>query len=177
MNSDLPEDFRALSHRMDKVGRHIKASKCKYQWRFQLEGQDHSVDFYVSRFSRKKKLILDGNIVSEIKGGGPGTSYPFLIGQHSFFVYQLTRSSFDLRFEHHSFQSFMYRDKNPPAAPSGNTRDPFQYVDPFAANVSVGEDDFREEDYDYSPPPRSAVSKSFVDRSPFSSPWNQPYNH
>ena len=114
-------DFTALSYDTIKVGRHIKASKIRHSWRFEIASQEHTVDFYVSRLSRKKKLIVDGLIQLETKGSGSGVQIPVKIGSHMLSINEVGKGTYDIRFNNRSFQSYMAGKRSQSLA----GRDPF----------------------------------------------------
>ena len=64
--------FRPIDYQVIKVGRLIKASKVRYTWDFELDQKRHTVHRFVSKVSRKEKIIVDGNVADrafEFEGG------------------------------------------------------------------------------------------------------------
>lgn len=122
--------FKALAFNKYKVGKVIKASKVRHSWRFELEDAEHTIDLYVSRMSRKRKVIADGSITLEFKGKSMGASFPVKIGRHNLSIFQVSAGNFDLRYNNRSFQSLLLNTGRQSFA-GGSKRDPFATGDPF----------------------------------------------
>ena len=64
--------FKPIDYQVIKIGRLIKASKVRYTWDFELDKKRYTVHRFVSKVSRKEKIIVNGDMtgrVFEFEGG------------------------------------------------------------------------------------------------------------
>ena len=68
----------ALDYYEDDIGKHVKASKRRFMWKFTIAGQLHQLNCDLSILSGKVQLVCDGRILknAELIDG--------LVFQHSF---------------------------------------------------------------------------------------------
>ncbi|PFH36631.1 hypothetical protein BESB_048230 [Besnoitia besnoiti] len=59
------DDVEALYAGVDLIGQTIEGSKVKYTWLLTIKGTRHKVEFFHSKISGKKRLILDGRVIYE----------------------------------------------------------------------------------------------------------------
>ena len=55
--------MRSPQYQVDHIGRHMKSSKLRHAWTFFLEATELKVELEHSRFSGKKKILVDGKLV------------------------------------------------------------------------------------------------------------------
>ena len=68
--------FKPIHFNEANVGRHIKSTKKRLTWKFELDNHEHTIEFYISRLSKKRTILLDGDIKHKTKDAGVGTTYP-----------------------------------------------------------------------------------------------------
>jgi hypothetical protein len=73
--------FNPILFDLSNVGKRIKSSKKRLSWRFELDGTEHLVEFYVSRFSGKRTILLNGDIKHKTKHSGVGVTYPIKLNR------------------------------------------------------------------------------------------------
>lgn len=100
----------ALFFEERSVGKHLKFTKKRFTWKFEIDGKEYILDLFLSRLTGKKKIRLNGDIQVEsntplIIGGG----FPIQIGSHRLMVILIGDSTFDLRIDNTSFQSLYAR--------------------------------------------------------------------
>jgi hypothetical protein len=164
----------ALFFEERSVGKHLKFTKKRFTWKFEIDGKEYILDLFISRLTGKKKVRLNGDIKIEsntplVLGGG----FPLQIGSHRILVLLIADSTFDLRIDNTSFQS-LYMRGNMNAHTTGlhTVTDPWAsissqptgYYQAFARRDDEREDPFRgrsyEEPYRYESLPRSLPKKS-----------------
>jgi len=57
--------IQALYYDVCDIGKHIKKSKRKFTWRFSIDGKEHTIEFYTSVLSGKRKIIHNGSVLYE----------------------------------------------------------------------------------------------------------------
>lgn len=87
------------------VGKHVKSTKKKFTWKFELNNQEHQVDMYCSRVTGRRKVLLNGDIRYESNAlGGIGITYPFRFERSIIMVVQTGDCDFDLRIDNFSLE-------------------------------------------------------------------------
>ena len=95
------------------VGKHVKSTKKRFTWRFELNNREHQVDLYCSRISGKRKVLLDGDIRYEsCAPGGIGVTYPFRFEKSIIMVVQTGECDFDLRIDNFSLEVLAKKQKS-----------------------------------------------------------------
>ena len=85
---NMSASFKPIYHECNNVGKRVKSSKKRYQWKFSLENREHTLDLYVSKLSGKRKVMLNGEIkFNGKKQGGILFSYAFKIGRTTVMVF------------------------------------------------------------------------------------------
>ena len=109
----MPVNFKPLSSEVYNVGKHFKSSKKRFMWKFELNEEPHVIDLYVSRFSGKRKVLLDGDIQLETKDSSlaVGTHYPVRVGYYTLHIYEPFHYMFDLRCGNLSFHNILNKQK------------------------------------------------------------------
>ena len=94
-----------------KVGKRIKASKKKYSWSMSISGQDLTVDLYISKLSRKIKLLIN-NETEHMGKQTKGIPFqkPFSFHGHELNLIQQGKI-FDLRIDGVSFDFLHMQNK------------------------------------------------------------------
>ena len=102
----MPKNFKPLACDVQNVGKHIKSTKKRFLWRFELDLKEHEIILYLSKLSGKRKILLNGDIHSnEKKSSSTFGSYPLRIGAHSLLVFEIDDNKFDLRVDNLSFEA------------------------------------------------------------------------
>lgn len=103
----MPTGVRALYFEELNIGKRIKSSKKKFAWKLELDGLEFSVELYISSWSKKVKVIVNGDIKhSAQRTSGSTFSCPVRIRSHELVVVQLG-DLFDLRIDNVSFHSLI----------------------------------------------------------------------
>jgi hypothetical protein len=50
-------------YRCEEVGAHLRSSKLRHLWEFSFEGKVHSVELFVSKFTNKRKILVDKRVI------------------------------------------------------------------------------------------------------------------
>lgn len=110
----MSKSLKALLFDKQSVGKHIKSSKKRFLWRFEIDGNQHQVDLYCSRLSGRRKLFFDGDLKHDTyTTGGMGASYPIRYGRHVFLIVQVGDCDYDLRIDNISFREILSKQKGP----------------------------------------------------------------
>lgn len=107
----MSNSFKPLLFDSLNVGKRVKSSKKRFTWKFELDEHEHTIDFYVSKLSGKRKLLLDGDIKLEARRTASYGSYPLRIGRHSLLIYEVDDNIFELRVDNVSFESTYMRSR------------------------------------------------------------------
>lgn len=101
----MSQNVKFISFDKVSVGKHVKATKKKFTWKFELNEREHQVDLYYSRVSGRRKVLLNGDIRYESDElGGIGVSYPFRFERSIIMVVQTADYDFDLRIDNFSLE-------------------------------------------------------------------------
>mmetsp|Transcript_15002 Transcript_15002/g.15018 ORF Transcript_15002/g.15018 Transcript_15002/m.15018 type:complete len:136 (+) Transcript_15002:13-420(+) len=103
----MSESFKPLHFDALNVGKMIKRTKRKYSWKFELDGIVYTLDFYVSKLSGKRKILLNGEIKLNTKNTTNFSIYPVKIYSHKLYIHQIGDNQYDLRFENLSFDDLL----------------------------------------------------------------------
>jgi hypothetical protein len=94
----------ALCFEERNVGKHLKFTKKRFTWKFELEKTQFTIDLFISRVSGKKKILVNGDIKVETSNPMPlGSSFPLRYGIHKLQVICIGDNSYDLRIDGLSF--------------------------------------------------------------------------
>ncbi|CDJ38859.1 hypothetical protein, conserved [Eimeria tenella] len=124
------EEVEAIGASIDYVGQTIEASKVKYQWHFRIAGVNHRVEFFHSKISGRKKILMDGQLIyaqQQLRSAGFEHSWP-LQGHLLSLIYEPHLQAFALRVNGLGFQLF-YR----PGTILNSQHDASLYRDPPSA--------------------------------------------
>lgn len=117
------------------VGKHVKSTKKRFTWKFELNNREHQVDLYCSRISGKRKVLLDGDIRYESCAlGGIGVTYPFRFERSIIMVVQIGECDFDLRIDNFSLEVLAKKQKSQQAP-----KNPFEQTHMGQSNVRQSE--------------------------------------
>ena len=129
----MPKNFKPLAYEVNNVGKHIKSTKKKYLWKFELDNKEYEITLYISKLSGKRKILLNGDIHStEKRSSSTFGSYPLRIGTHSLLVFEVDDNKFDLRVDNLSFEATYNSQK----LTTG-----YSYDDPFSETKNPYQDD------------------------------------
>lgn len=101
----MSNSFQAHSYQIIPIGRYIKSSKTKHSWTFSLEGEQYSVEFFNSKVSGKRKILLNGEVQVSFKKSIPGETVPLKIGSHYLLLTKTGKGTYDLRCDNISFSA------------------------------------------------------------------------
>lgn len=103
----MPNSFKPLKYDSINVGKHIKSSKKRHSWKFELDSKEHQIDLFVSRISGKRTMIVDGSKKIETRKAGLDydTTYPTKIGVHPVILHEFDGGKFDLTVGSSSFEA------------------------------------------------------------------------
>jgi hypothetical protein len=98
--------FKPLEKTLFNVGRRIKSTKIRYTWKFELEGNLYEIDLFVSKLSRKRKILINGNIYAEEKKKKFSICcYNIKIGTHLIELNEVDNNLFEMKMDATSFES------------------------------------------------------------------------
>lgn len=104
MNSDFVPHLVSVSH----VGRHIKSTKIRYTWKFDLETKKYELDLYLSRLSGKRKISINGVVYAhEKKVRNTLANYILAIGGHKVEATERRENFFELLVDGIVFESLL----------------------------------------------------------------------
>jgi len=83
-------------------------------WEFVLNAKYHKVEMFHSKLSGKKKLVMDGQVLTESKGYSNEFSYSFKIDKNYFNVIQMAADRFEMRIDNRSFHLIQTEEKFKP---------------------------------------------------------------
>lgn len=96
--------FEPLGFEVYNIGKHIKPSKKRFQWKFHLDGKEHIVELISSFLSCKRKALVDGNIVFEAKKHSRSPKvYSLSVLKHQIMIYEFSYQKCDLHCDNISF--------------------------------------------------------------------------
>ncbi|OMJ71189.1 hypothetical protein SteCoe_30685 [Stentor coeruleus] len=108
----MSKSFKPISLEILNVGKLIKKSKKHFCWKFELDGNQLSLDLYSSRISGKRTIVLEGNKIIETKASGIGSKYEVPIPKHKVIIYEITNAHFDMQIDYKTFSSTLASLKN-----------------------------------------------------------------
>lgn len=150
-------EVRAISYAAINVGKRIKASKKKFSWVLMVNNQELVIDLYVSKLSRKLKVVVN----NEIKQTGKRTKGALFQFTYDFEGRQINLmqqgKGFDLRVDSVSFDYLHMKEK---------TKEEFKYE--FKPH-DEDEDEKRSESSDSSPLPEPVKGNN-----PFDDMFDEP---
>lgn len=100
-------NIKNLFHDKRYVGRTVKSSKIYYVWEFVLEGKLMKVELFQSVVSGKKKLVLNGNMLTEEESYSADFIYQFSVKQHLIEVEQKGLEKFEMVIDKKSFKTLL----------------------------------------------------------------------
>ena len=104
-NQELPK-FTPIKSVVMHVGRRIKSSKIRYTWEFKLESGRYSIDLLVSRFSGKRRILVNGNLhANEKRSKSFLSGYIFKIGNYKIEIKEIQDNRFEMTIDGKSFQT------------------------------------------------------------------------
>jgi len=100
---------RAVYFAVQDVGKHMKKSKKRFIWKFQVDGHEHVLEMFVSYMSGKKQIILDGRSLYEAQKMTSSFQFPFQVENASSSIVQ-HGDQFELRINNQVF-SHLYNQE------------------------------------------------------------------
>jgi hypothetical protein len=98
----MSNKIRIIHYEEQAVGRRIKSTKKRYTWKFALDDHPYQIDLFVSKFSGKKVLKVDGEKLYEGKKEGKIFHRSLEINGHNIIIIEVGKG-FDLRIDGVSF--------------------------------------------------------------------------
>ncbi|CAG9331494.1 unnamed protein product [Blepharisma stoltei] len=164
----MAKSFNPLLFDTLNVGKHIKSSKKRFMWKFELDGKEQVIDLFVSKMSGKRKILLNGDIKIEAKRSSSSYgSYPLRIGSHSLLLYEIEDNVFDLRCDNISFEAALMRNRSKSDFSGGYVdraprEEPFSrgtYDEPYKSRIELNGPSYGAPRNEYSEDPFKASSK------------------
>lgn len=100
-------DLKNLFFDKRQVGRTVKASKVYYVWEFVIEGKLSKIEIFHSVVSGKKKLVLNGSVLTEEESYSADFVYHFKIKKHKIDIEQKASDRFDLTIDKIAFKTLV----------------------------------------------------------------------
>lgn len=100
-----------LKYEQNEVGRLIKGSKMIYTWEFVLDGNRRKVELVHSRITGKRRILLDGKVITKAQRYTLEFQYSFLIEKHYVILIQTAPDYYELRIDNISFSSLINKEK------------------------------------------------------------------
>ena len=97
-------DIHNLKYDRKEVGKTFSSSKVLHKWEFVLNKKYHKIDFYDSRLSYKRKIVLDSSVLFYEKDGSDNFSYKFTLAGYNFEIRQLYEDKYDLLINNKRFK-------------------------------------------------------------------------
>ncbi|CAG9328055.1 unnamed protein product [Blepharisma stoltei] len=94
----MPNNFRIITFSSSCVGKHIKWSKKLYIWKVQIGFEAHTLQFFESKFSGRRRAFLNEKLYLFARKTRQLGQYPLRIRSHMILIYEKKDHSFDLKF-------------------------------------------------------------------------------
>lgn len=131
---------RAIYFNVQDVGKHMKKSKKRFLWKFQVDGQEHVLEMFVSYLSGKKQILLNGRSIYEAQKMTSSFQFPFQVDKNQCIIVQ-HGDQFELRINNQVF-SHLYNQER--------MKREFQFVDEDnVQKKSAGFGDFEKDEKPY----------------------------
>ena len=88
------------------------SSKILYTWQFILNSKSHKIQFWDSKLSGKKKLVLDSSVLMYDKNDSAFFCYKFSLEKHKFEIAQIDDERYELRIDGRRFKRLMTDERN-----------------------------------------------------------------
>jgi hypothetical protein len=111
MTDSMNLNITNLKYEQNEVGRLIKGSKMIYTWEFVLDGNRRKVELVHSRITGKRRILLDGKVVTKAQRYTLEFQYSFLIEKHYVILIQTAPDNYELRIDNISFSSLINKEK------------------------------------------------------------------
>ena len=105
-------DIHNLKYDRKEVGKTFSSSKVLHKWEFVLNKKYHKIDFYDSRLSYKRKIVLDSSVLFYEKDGSDNFSYKFTLAGYNFEIRQLYEDKYDLLINNKRFKKLQDKERN-----------------------------------------------------------------
>lgn len=126
-------EIRALNFEVDEVGKHVKGSKKRYAWTFELSGKKHKMVLDSSMLSGKVKLELDNKILIDAElSVGVAFQHPFTLEGFSLNVLQ-QGDNYEFRLNNKVFSHLYNQEK---------TKSSFQREEDCVQDIKVDTSNF-----------------------------------
>jgi hypothetical protein len=104
-------NINSLKFEQNEVGRLIKGSKLIYNWEMVLDGSRRKVELIHSRITGKRRIILDGKVITKAQKLTFEFQYSFMIEKHYTIIIQTAPDSYELRIDNISFSTLLNKEK------------------------------------------------------------------
>lgn len=106
----MSSTVKAIYCEARNIGKHIKATKKKLQWKLELDGRPFCIELYLSRLTNKVKVLVNGDIkLNSKRNSGVAFAYSFKLGKTIFMVMQ-KENDYDLRIDNIAFSELYVSD-------------------------------------------------------------------
>ena len=105
-------DIKNLRYDRKEVGKTFSSSKILHKWEFILNNKYHKIEFYDSRLSYKRKIILDSSVLFYKKDDREFFVFKFTLAGHKFEINQVNLDKYDIRIDGIRFQHLMAKERN-----------------------------------------------------------------
>ena len=105
-------DIKNLRYDIKEVGKTFSSSKILHKWEFILNNKYHKIEFYDSRLSYKRKIILDSSVLFYKKDDREFFVFKFTLAGHKFEINQVNLDKYDIRIDGIRFQHLMAKERN-----------------------------------------------------------------
>ena len=105
-------EIKNLKYDRKEVGKTFSSSKILHIWEFILNNKYHKVEFYDSRLSYKRKILLDSSVLFYEKDDSEFFVYKFTLAGHKFEIGQVNLDKYDIRIDGVRFQQLMSDERN-----------------------------------------------------------------
>ncbi|CAG9327755.1 unnamed protein product [Blepharisma stoltei] len=105
----MSSSFKPVSFQSINIGKHIKSSKKRYEWIFELDSNVHTIDLFVSRISGKRTIIVDNAKKVDFRenSSDPEASGNIKISHYMLRIHETSGLNFDLTCGKASFSALL----------------------------------------------------------------------
>lgn len=126
-----------LHYEVLDVGKTIKSSKKRHVWKFELDGQDYTIDLYASLYSGKKKVCANNIVLNQCKAYKGKYIYEFRLGSSQLKIVQYDKE-YELYINEESFSQLIEHETAKKSVKYDSTKqqnDPYKVKD-YSENLS-----------------------------------------
>ena len=105
-------DLKNIRYNRKEVGKTFTSSKILHIWEFNLNGKYHKIQFYDSRLSYKRKIILDDSVLLYEKDSSDFFLYKFYLAGYKFELSQIGSDKYDIVIDGTRCKTFMTNERD-----------------------------------------------------------------